>query len=600
MTHARILCTTALCALASTAHAQAYDLGTLVLSGSLSPVPAEQTASTVEIIEEDALSVAADTPLLQTLSRQPGLSYSSNGGLGTTTNLRVRGLDVRYTAVRFDGIDMSDPSSAQTSFNFGRLSGTAVSRVEVLKGAQSALYGSEAIGGVINLESWKPTRDGASAEVALEAGSYETFIGSASTGYKSARGEIGLTFGRTATEGFSTRPGNDEDDGFWQDEVVASARYDVTEAVEVGFTAFWRDSELDIDRSNTNPDGQNFTIERGARVFAEGNNGGPLTALLAFSRYSIERDDPTGFTTFFDGMRDEAEFKLGYDAGGAITADFGLTGTVETAETSGFDEEDEVNSAAFGEVRWQMNDAATLSFALRHDDNSDFGGQTTGRLAMTYGIAPDLILRAVAGTGYRAPSLFERYSSYGNPDLDPENSRTAEIGIEKRYGQDTFVKATLFYTEIDDRIDYDFGTSTYNQVSGTTVSEGLELSGAYALNDAVTFAGAYTYTNAETDGVAAQRVPRYDLVLGVEADLSPRLRGSAEVQRLADIEASEFAPTDHKVGDYTLVNLGLSYDVMDDSELYMRVENALDEDYETAGGYNTSGRAVYVGIKTSF
>ena len=143
-------------------------------------------------------------------------------------------------------------------------------------------------------------------------------------------------------------------------------------------------------------------------------------------------------------------------------------------------------------------------------------------------------------------------------------------------------------------------TSAYSQIPGTTVTRGLELSGRYALSERVALFANYTLTDAKTEGVRLERVPRHDLVLGLDADLGNGFGGTFEVQRIADVEPSAFAPAGHKVGDYTLVNLGVTYDLSGRATAYLRVENLLDEDYETAGGFNTPGRAAYFGIRASF
>jgi vitamin B12 transporter len=588
----------------SAAGQEAFDLGTLVVSPSLSPVPEGEVASTLEVLTGDEIR-GRDTGARDTLARLPGVSYSANGGLGARSTINIRGLDNKYIGVRLDGIDVSDPTSTQTSFNFGQLVGSGLSRIEVLKGSQSALYGSEAIGGVVNLQSWRPTRDGASGEALLEAGSFGTLTGSASAGFRSERGEVALTLGRVETDGISARAGDDEDDGFEQTQITLSGRIAATETLTFGANAFRRDSDIEIDRSETDNSGETSKEETGARVFAELVTG-PVTHRLSFSEFVIERRDPGGFTTAFDGTRREVIYEGNTTLGATADLDFGVSRTQEEAETSSFPEEDETVVSAFAELRWRPSDRTTVSLALRRDDNSDFGVETTGRLGLVHRLDGGVTLRAVAGTGYRAPSLYERYSAYGDPALEPETSESYEIALEKSFGDIGHVEATVFYSEIEDRIDFDRDATAcgssfgcYNQIPGLTTSQGVELAGAYALTERISVNGSYTYTDAETGDTPLARVPRYDLVLGLDADLSDAWSATGEIRRVADIQPND--PSDPgKVGDYTLVNLGVGYDVSDTTELYLRVENALDEDYETAAGYNMPGRAVFAGLRASF
>ena len=576
---------------------EVYDLDAIVVSPSLAPVDIARTGATIEVIEEDEIE-DTDTTLIQTLSREPGVSFSANGGMGTNATLRIRGLDNNYVGVRFDGIDVTDPSSTQTSFNFGGMTSAGIGRIEILKGSQSAIHGSEAIGGVINITSKRPTELGFSGSVGGEMGSFGTRSANFNTAYMNDRAEISFSLSRFHTDGISTRAGDTEKDGYDQTMMTLAARYALTDTVTVGASALWRDYEVEIDRSTTDNSGINYGTQKGARLFTEFQTGA-VSHQLSYSVYDTERLDPGGWTTSFYGDRKQIEYLGTADLSAASSLSFGLDQTKE-----GFDlptTTGEITTrSAFAELMMQPSDNVDLSFALRHDDHSMFGGETTGRLAAVWHLADGLRLRAVYGTGFRAPSLYELYGPYGNSALQPETSRSAELGIEKTYGDKAMVRATIFHTEIDNLIQYDFATSGYNQVPGTTKTKGLELAGDYALTDALSLYGSYTYTDAKNNGTRLVRVPKHDLVIGADVAFGNGVSGNAEVQHVADVVPSAYAPTGHKVGGYTLVNLGLSYAINDATEAYLRIENLFDEDYETAGGYNTPGRAAYFGLRASF
>lgn len=600
-----LMTTTALLA-ATAAQAQetVYDLGTLVLSGSLSPVELGRTGSSIEIVEGDEIALRDSRPI-DALSRLPGVGVVSNGGLGALGAIQVRGLPARYVGVRINGINVSDPSGTQNQFNFGNYLGAGIERIEVLKGSQSALYGSEAIAGVVDITTYRPETEGFSGEAQAEAGSFGTYAGSLSLGFKSERGEVALTYGRVESDGISARSSDDEKDGLVQDSLTLSAQHDVTDTLTIGGSFLYRDSEIEIDRSTTDSSGINYATERGARVFATLETG-VVTHTLSYSIFDIDRRDPGGFTSRFQGERRTLSYLGNAIVNPSFDLNFGLERTEEDIANGSVTGTEDTTSVSV-EALFRPSDALDLSAALRYDDNSDFGGETTGRLAAAWRPVDAWTIRAVLGTGYRAPSLFERFSDYGDPNLQPETSRSVELGAERSLGDRGFVKATLFYTSIDDLIDFDgaatacgSGFGCYNQVPGTTKSRGLELSGEYAMNDRVMVFGAYTYTDAKTEGVRLTRTPRHDLVLGAEAELTDRLSGYVDLRHVADIEPSPFAPADNLVGDYTVVGIGASYDLSDTAEAYLRVENLFDEDYETAGGFNQPGRAVYFGIRASF
>ncbi len=592
----------------SIAQDQPIALDEIVVTGAftaLTPQPLARTGATVDLLDGAALEAAPTFTLANTLATLPGVSFSSNGGLGTNTTLRIRGLDTSYIGVRIDGIDVTDPSSTQTAFNFGGLTKAGLGQVELIKGSQSALYGSEAIAGVVDITTARAEDLGFSGRFDVAAGSFETYSGTLSLTQRTERGQLSFNLDRTTSDGISTRAGDDEEDGFEQTFATLTGDFDVSETVTLGFSALWRDAELDIDRSATDNSGINYTEQRGARVYAEVDAFG-IDHELSYSIFSSDREDPGGFTRNFEGDRRTLSY-VGTGDVGTTTLSLGADWTEETIETDSVSGDD-VTVSFLGEAVFRPLGTLDLALSLRHDDSDDFGGQTTGRLAAAWQATPVTIVRAVAGTGFRAPSLFERFSDFGDPDLEAEESASLELGVEQRIGVDSFVKATVFYTEIDNLIQFDpnatacgTGFGCYGQVEGTTRTRGLELSGRYALAQGrAALFGAYTYTDAETEAGRLARVPRHDLVLGIEGEIADRLKGRLDVRHVADVEASDFAPADNKVGDYTIVNLGVAYALTETVSATLRVENLFDEDYETAGGFNQPGRAAYVGLSTSF
>jgi len=602
-TFAALMGTTAITFMQPVTAQEAFDLDTIVVSGSLSPIEAERSGASVNVVDAEKLSTT-DTTVIDRLDRLPGVSSTANGGLGASSNIQIRGLPARYVSVRVNGIDVANPSGVQNQFNFGGLTPSGISRIEVLKGSQSALYGSEAIAGLIDITSYRPQELGFSGDFTAEAGGNETYQGTLNMGVKSVRGEIALTYGRTTSEGISARAGDPEKDGFEQDTLILYGEYDLSDNVTLGATVFYRDGSVEIDRSATNNSGEVDTEETGYRVFGEVRTG-PVTHTLSFAFFDIARRDPGGFTPRFDGERRQFSYLGSYEISPTTAFNFGFDRTEEEFQAGAVGDND--TNSVQAELLFSPSDALDVSAAIRHDDESDFGGKTTGRIAAVWRPVQDLAFRAVAGTGFRAPSLFERFSASGDPTLKPEESISYELGVEKRFGEAGFVKATLFHTEIDDLIQFDTtavacgsGFGCYNQVPGTTTSKGIELSGEYALNGAVTVYGNYTYTDAETNGARLTRTPKHDVTLGITGEIGQRVTAEADIRHVADIVPSAFAPANNKVGDYTLVGAGVTFAVTDRAEAYLRVENLFDEDYETAGGFNTPGRTAFVGVRASF
>ncbi|MEG3662759.1 TonB-dependent receptor plug domain-containing protein [Celeribacter halophilus] len=586
-----------------------YLLDEIVVSGSLIPVAKSETGATVETLDADETGAAAQS-VSDVLATLPGVSMSRSGGVGATTTLRIRGLSSEYIGVRLNGIDITDTSSTTTQYDFGGLLSYGVSSIEVLKGSQSALYGSEAVAGVVSMDTLSG-EPGLSTTV--EAGSYGTYSAGISDKIESEKGSVAFTLSHYKTDGFSASSDNDEDDGFEETVLTFGLEQDVSDTVTLGLTGFYRTSDLDYDGYD-DVYATSEREEKGLRAFAQ-IHGDVVTHEISASLFNVDRTNVADTYVWGVGMfeKDETDYtsrrkELTYLGSATLSSITTLTFGAEYIEekyssvSGAYGASDGKNHNTAVKAEWLHSPTAdlNLSAALRYDDHSDFGDHISGRLAASWDVAPEWTARAVLGTGFRAPSLYELFGPYGNADLKEETSQSAELGLERRLSGDDFIKATLFYTEIEDRIDYDFSTSTYSQVAGTTTSKGIELSGHYTLSETFSLFGSYTYTDAKTAGERAVRVPRHDLVVGIDALLTDRLSGQVTLQHVADIIPSEYAPADHKVDDYTLFNASLSYDLTDTVQLYLRADNLTDEDYETVGGYNTPGRSAYLGLKASF
>jgi vitamin B12 transporter len=283
------------------------------------------------------------------------------------------------------------------------------------------------------------------------------------------------------------------------------------------------------------------------------------------------------------------------DLSANATLAFGADWVEEGSEIDGAATEAD-NWAVFGELQYALSDRADLSVSLRHDVHSDFDDATTGRVALAYRLSDATTLKGVIGTGFRAPSLYERFGPFGNAALEAEKSRSAEIGIAHD-GGNWSIEATAFRSEIDNLIG--FGTTTYIQTPGETVAEGLELSGDIDLGR-VTLFGAYTLTDSEGPSGPSLRVPRHDLVLGAEAEIAERLSGMLSLRHVADRLDIDAGFATVAAPDYTVADAQLTYRMENGMEAYLRVENLFDEDYQEVLTYASPGRSVFVGLNASF
>ena len=203
-------------------------------------------------------------------------------------------------------------------------------------------------------------------------------------------------------------------------------------------------------------------------------------------------------------------------------------------------------------------------------------------------------------SGFRAPSLYELFDTYyGNSTFTPETSLNAEIGLEKKLNDSSTVSATIFNNTIDNLIEFNNDTFVYEQNSGSTETSGLEFSSNMRLSNTINLNANYTYTTSETGNVKAVRVPKHDLVLQVESQLSEKFSSLASLRVARDIEDTVW-PSNVQMPDYEVLDLSFTYNINGKSSAYLQVQNVADEKYETIKGYNTGGRQFFAGIRASF
>lgn len=582
------------------AFAETIDLGEITVSANQGDTTLERSGTTVEVLTEDALQAAPQTRLADVLTGLPGVTLSANGGLGTSSNLRIRGLGGAYVPVLLDGIDISDPASSGNGFDWGGMTSANISRVEVLKGSQSARYGTSAVGGVVTLDSWVPTENGTSGQASIEYGTYNTRRAGLSIGQRTDRTELSLSLSHVKTDGFSANAAGTEADGYEQTLINLRGVYHLSDTALVGISAFYLDAEGEFDEWSGDGaapyDETNTREAKGYRLFSEFTTGSVGHA-LSYAYFETDRiSSSNGFDTPFDGDRKKLEYKANFDLGSMLSMYVGADHTRE--EASGATAK---ATGVFAEVTYTPTDRLDIVTSIRHDDLSDFADKTTGRVALSWRIQDDLILRAQAATGYKPPSLYQLTSAYGDPTFQPEESTSFELGLEKRFGGKDFIRGTLFKTNIDGQVYWDYGSVRCGSGFGCYevqdfTAKGLELSGQMALNDRVDLVASYTWTDtADGTGAQALRVPRRDLEIGLNAQLNDKLSGGVSVNYVADR-----VDTVGAVPDYTVVNAHMAYQINDRAQAYLRVENLTDEDYETAAGYSTSGRAFYFGLRASF
>ncbi len=572
---------------------------------------AARTGSTVSVIDGATIEADGRPFALDYLANEPGINVSQTGPAGTISGFTLRGAPQTYTRVLVDGIEISDPTAPQVNPSLSGFPADDIGRIEVLRGSQSAIYGGQAVAGIIDITSPRATEDGIALNYRAEGGSFDSYRGALGLTGRDERGEFALNVTTIDTDGFSAAEaadGNTESDGYSTTRVSASGTLYLSETSAFSGAAFWQTDEGDYDDGpGAGGDAPNTfeTETAGARLGLDFESFDQIENSLAVTWFQLDRTQTNAFGPFTsEGDRARIEYLGRYEVSDQWDLRFGADYMRETAETNfSAGSEDLSIAGAFGQAIWSPITPLTLNATLRQDEHSEFGGYTTGRLTGAYLVTPETVLRGSFGTGFRPPSIFELTDAFsGNPDLDPETSTSADLGVERILADGRGnVSATLFWLQIDDLIEYDFNTFTFIQTDGTAESRGLELAAAWTLSDNLALSGAYTYTDSTLpDGERRNRVPRNDLAISLDGSWAERVSYGVTARFVGGYFDESGVDSEGFAEDFVVVNARVGYDLTEEAQIYIRTENLFDEEYQTARGYGTSDQAFYFGVAGTF
>jgi len=572
--------------------------------------PIARAGSAVSVITREEIEQAGQNSVAEILRASPGVSFNSSGGFGSSTDVRIRGTADQHTMVLIDGVPVSDTTSTRNAFDFTMLPVGSIERIEVLRGPQSALYGSDAIGGVIAITTRQPTR-GLSGSASVEGGSFGTHREALRAGYGGNQFSITGYAEHFSTQGYSRRAGNDEADGSrqWTGGLRGQANLSENLSLDAAFQV--TDLETNYDRRDADPEGEadRLSITGHARATLESFDGRWRQTVTAFGS-SIERSFVENTTVDdYNGNRIGIEYtgEVRWDALG--TTLYGLTGEQQSADyvedgTVQFDE-DELYWGAFAMQQFSIGPALHLSAAVRFDDFANSGTFVTGRGTAVYELyETETRFHGSVGTGAKAPSLRQRAAT---PNLRPEESWGADLGITQAlFDGRLTVDVTGFYQEIEDLHVYTGGFGSFALEAWENIDEarlmGIEITAdARVIPGHLDASAHYTYLDAEdaTSGDRLQRRPEHEAQVTLSYIGIDRLRVSGVVNWVGGERFSRSRERD-PLDPYTRVDVTASYQAHEHLEIYGRVENLFDVEYEEINGYNTPGRSAYAGIRATF
>lgn len=599
----------------------------IIVVATRTPQPAERVANSVSVITGEELRQSQATTVYDALRSVIGLDIVRMGGPGGVTSAFLRGTESKHTLVLIDGIEMNDPSTPNRAFDFNALTVDNVERIEILRGPQSVLYGSDAIGGVINIVT-KKGKGKAQTSLTTEYGSFDSLREAATISGGNDFINYSAALSHSTTRGISSadsRNGNKEKDGY--ENTTFSSRLGITPSERLSLDMFLRYSQANIDLdtfdffTSTLKDDPNNLLQNDrlhlrtqATLWAIPDVWEQVLGVSYGRTKRTNDDDPdvtfpwTRIRSRFEGRTLKADWLHHFHFGDANILTAGLETEREKAE-SFYDYSGSVS--LFGPEKARMNsfflqdqiniaDCFFTTLGVRRDRHQEFGSETTYRVASAYLIRDiGTKFKGSWATGFRAPTLSDLYDPFaGNRDLEAEKSKGWDLGVEQSlFDKRVNVGVTYFRNRIDDLLVYDFSTWTMNNV-GKAETHGFESSISYKPVAKLALWAQHTYTDAEdkTNNTKLLRRPEDKYQAGVRyrptknADVDLRLR---YVGHRLDVGGV-------KLDSYTVVDLAVSRRIGSHCCVLARVENMFDRNYEEADGYGAPGIGIYGGLTVKF
>jgi vitamin B12 transporter len=578
----------------------------IVLASRLQQTAAE-TGTSISVLEREDLELLGFSFAVDAIASLPGVTVNQNGAFGGVASVRIRGASSAQTLTLINGVPVNDASAPGGGFDFARLDTANIERIEILRGPQSTLWGTDAIGGVVSITTRQP-EPGLAGNLFLEGGSFDTLRGGASIGGANDTGEFRLAATRQDTDGISKADednGNREEDGFESDTYTLRLGLNLPAEAKLTADVLWTEADNEFDSFSFGAQGSVADGDELSNTQELTGNlslslpllDGRLNNLLLVGYSDIERENFTNGVSAFSSGGERQLYR--YQGNLALDRTHSFAFGVEREETERADQDTTIDGA-FLLYEFSPGDALTLTAGVRRDDHDEFGAETTARLAVAYALNDAVVLRGSWGEGFKAPTLFQTtFFCCGavapNPNLVPETSESFDLGIDWR-GDRASISATLFRQDTEDLIDFSFVAGGYENIAEVE-STGAELAMEYRLTNALTASLNYTWLDSEDgNGEPLARLPEHvaDLTLA----LAPSDRWSAAM--LVRYNGREDDTDGTELDSWTRVDLTGRYQLTQTVELYGRIENLFDADYQQILGFGTPDRSATVGVRYRF
>ncbi len=583
---------------------QGINLEPVIVTATRSAQSLTDVLSDVSIVDRDMIERSSALSVAEVLSRLPGVTMAQTGGPASTTSVFIRGAESRFTAVFIDGIRIDSQSTGGATWAAIPLS--QVDRIEVLRGPAAAIYGSDAVSGVVQIFT-RQGEKGLFPSVRLGVSSYNTRELNASLRGGDGEVDYALGFAKDSSDGFNAKPSgtNPDRDGYRNQSFSGRLGWKVLPGQKLELTVLDNDQNAQYDASGSYPPVndiakhhlQTLGVNWSSRWSETWNTR--LGVTKGADRYETTPSvylTETQVSTYL--LRNEWRVGMGLLSADLERREDELQNSSTTP--SAFTKRSQ-NAVALGYgIRLGSH---SVQANARHDDDSEFSAKSTGALAYGYAISSTLRATASAGTAFRVPTLFQRFSVYGTPDLKAETSSNHEIGLRWLSGANR-ASVVIYQNNVDNLINYIggpgscingtgrypgcYGNTGHARMSGTTLTAGTQI-GIVNLGGSVDFMDP---KNLDTDKYLARRARKQS---SLTADLSVEgWRLGGELQYVG--ERFDNATNSVRLAPYSLINLSASRQLDREWKLQVKANNLFNKDYVLANGYATPGRVLYLGL----
>jgi len=580
------------------AQLSAVNLPDTVVTAARVAQPLTDVLADVTLIDRPQIEASGAVNIVDLLQRQPGLELSRGGGPGTVTSMLLRGGETRFTAVYIDGVRVDSQATGGPPWE--AISLAQVERIEIVRGPAAAVYGSDAIAGVIQIF----TRQGDgpfTPYVGVGAGNLHTGKLEAGFAGKSGAFDYSLGVARELSHGYNSMPASNPDrDGYRQSSASGRLGWQLNADHRIDLTGTWTKMDAQYDGFLPGLDDHNLNrlATLGASWSARWTPNYSTRVSLSESAQEYETVPSPYFTrTRLRNMLFHNEWRQG---GHTFTA--ALERRADHLFTNDFfnpviDRSRHQNALALG--YGYTGGAHTVQLNLRHDRDSEFGGQTTGGIAYGYGFAPGWRATAAIGTAFRVPTLYQRFSEFGQPALQPEKSRNIELGLRWKQGAGRF-ELSAYRNRVRDLINFGAPGPCASfwgcfENAGRARLQGVGIAGAHRVGG-VNLSASLDLQQPRSTGTGKLLARRAQRTLKLAADT--RVAGwtlGAEWQAVS--HRWDNAANTVRLGGYGRVNLYARATIARQWDLLVRLDNLTDKGYQLAGDYATPPRSIFVGLR---